>query len=120
MTGCVLARVGRYRTWVTTESRDLGNSSPSFAGAACSSFPSAEGVEDAAFVFNKPSQPNGSEVDIEEAVVDLFEADIVASQEAADGHAVRVPADASVGADEASFKMTRIGDEFQGLGKRSG
>ena len=89
---------------MTVKSRDLGNSSPSFASASSSSLPSSEGVEDEAFGFNKATEPDGSEVDVEQAVVNLLKADVMTSEEPADRDALGVPADATVGTDKASLE----------------
>jgi hypothetical protein len=55
-------------------------------------------------------------------VVNFFEADVVASEEAADGDAVAVPAEATVGADESSLEVAGVGDgvELVGKGSRGG
>ncbi len=46
----------------------MGNSSPSFVGASSSSFLPPKGVEEDAFVFDKATKPDGTEVDFEEDV----------------------------------------------------
>ena len=68
----------------------MGCSPPSFVGASSSSFLPPEGVEDEAFVFDKATKPDGTEVDVEEAVVNLFESDVVTCEDLADGNAVGV------------------------------
>ncbi len=105
---------------MTVKSRDLGNSSPSFVGATSSSFPSAEGVKDSVFGFNESTEPDRTEVDVEEAVVNLLEADVMTSEEPADGDAFGVPADATIGADETSLEVARVGDGLEGFGEGPG
>ena len=96
----------------------MGYSSPSFVGASSSSFLPPEGVEDEAFVFDKATKPDGTEVDVEEAVVNLFESDVVTCEDLADGNAVGVPPDAAVGGDSASLVVARVDDGLEGLGER--
>ena len=52
------------------------------------------------FGFNETTEPDGTEVNVEEAVVNLLEADVMTSEEPADGDAFGVPADATIGTDE--------------------
>ena len=47
-------------------------------------------------MFEEVSEPDGAEVDVEEAMVNLLEADVVAGEELADGDTVSIPSDASV------------------------
>ena len=54
--------------------------------------------------------PHRTEIYIEEAVVNLFEADVVASEEGGDQNPVGVPTDAAIMGDEASLEMPWIGD----------
>ena len=61
--------------------RDLGNSSPSFVGATSSSFPSSEGVKDAVLGFNESTEPDRTKVDVEQAAVNLLEADVMTYEE---------------------------------------
>ena len=103
---------------MTVKSRDLGNSSPSFVGATSSSFPSTEGVKNSVFGFNETTEPDRTEVDVEEAVVNLLEADVMTCEESADGDAFGVPADATVGTDEASLEVARVGNGLEGFGER--
>ena len=46
--------------------------------------------------FNESTEPDGTEVDVEEAVVNLLEADVMTCEEPADRDAPGVPADAAV------------------------
>ena len=61
-----------------------------------SSFPGIGRVDDEAFLFEEVSEPDRTEVDVEEAEVNLLEADVVAGEELADGDAMGVPTDTSV------------------------
>ena len=65
--------------------------------------------------FNESTEPDGTEVDVEQAVVNLLKADIMTSEEPADRDALGVPADAAVGTDEASLEMARVGDGLEGF-----
>ncbi len=69
------------------------------------------------FGFNETTEPDGTEVNVEEAVVNLLEADVMTSEEPADRDALGVPADAAVGTDEASLEMARVGDGLEGFGE---
>ena len=46
-------------------------------------------------------------------MVNLFETDAVAGEESTDGHAIGVPANASIGAHESGLEMARIGDGLE-------
>ena len=81
---------------MTLESRDLLYSSPSFGSASLSTFPMVGRVDDEAFLFNEAAQPDRTEVDVEESLVNLLEADVLTFEELADGHSILVPPDASV------------------------
>ncbi len=48
------------------------------------------------FGFNETTEPDRTEVDVEEAVVNLLEADVMTSEEPADGDALGIPADATI------------------------
>ncbi len=65
--------------------------------------------------FNETTEPDGTEVNVEEAVVNLLEADVMTCEEPADRDALGVPADATVGTDEASLEMARVGDGLEGF-----
>ena len=69
------------------------------------------------FGFNETTEPDGTEVNVEEAVVNLLEADVMTSEEPADGDALGVPADATIGADETSLEVARVGDGLEGFGE---
>ena len=64
-------------------------------------------------------EPDGTEVDVEEALVNLLEADVVAGEELADGDSVGIPTDATVLGDEASLEVAGIGDGLERLWKGS-
>lgn len=105
---------------MTLESRDLLYSSPSFGCASLSSFPVVGGVDDEAFLFDETAQPDRTEVDVEESLVNLLEADVLALEELADGHAVVVPPDTTVSRYETSLEVAGIGDGLQGCREGSG
>ncbi len=77
------------------------------------------GVDDAAFVFDEATEPDGSEVDVEEPVINLLEADVVAGEKLADADAIGIPADASVCADESGLEVPGIGDWLEAGGEGS-
>ena len=68
-------------------------------------------------MFKEVTEPDRSEVDVEEAVVNLLEADVVSCEEGADEDAVSVPPDAAVVRHEADIEMARVGDGLEGAGK---
>jgi len=63
------------------------------------------------------AKPDGTEIDVEEAPVNLFQSDVVASEQGSDEDAVRVPADASVARDETGLEMARVGDGLELFGE---
>ncbi len=67
--------------------------------------------------YNESTEPDRTEVDVEQAVVNLLEADVMTSEKPADRDALGVPADAAVGTDESSLEMARVGDGFEGFGE---
>ncbi len=69
------------------------------------------------FGFNESTEPDRTEVDVEEAVVNLLETDVMACEESTDRDALCVPADATVGADETSLEVARVGDGLEGFGE---
>ena len=70
--------------------------------------------------FNETTEPDRTEVDIEEAVVNLLETDVKACEESADRDALGVPADATVGADKTSFEVAGVGEGLEGFGEGPG
>ena len=56
------------------------------------------------------TEPEGTEENVEDAVVDLLEADVVTGQEMTDRDTTSVPADTAVLADLAKLEVSRIGD----------
>jgi hypothetical protein len=71
------------------------------------------GIEDEAFVFEEVAKPDGTEINVEKAPVNLFQPDVVASEQGGDEDAVGIPADAAVARDEAGLEMARIGDGLE-------
>ncbi len=67
--------------------------------------------------FNESTEPDRTEVDVEEAVVNLLETDVMACEEAADGDALGVPTDATVGTDETSLEVAWVCDGLEGFGE---
>ena len=65
--------------------------------------------------FNESTEPDRTEVDVEQAMVNFLEADVMTCEEPADRDALGVPADAAVGTDEASLEMARVGDGLEGF-----
>jgi hypothetical protein len=61
-------------------------------------------------VFEEVAEPHRTEVDVEEATVNLLEADVVPRQEGGDEDAVGVPANPAVTRDETGLEMARVGD----------
>ena len=61
-----------------------------------SSFAIVGGVDDEAFLFDETAQPDRTEVDVEEAVVNLFKADVLPFEELADRDSILIPPDAAV------------------------
>ena len=61
-------------------------------------------------MFEEVAKPDRTEVDIEEATVNLLKADVVPRQEGGDEDAVGVPANSPVTRDETSLEMARVGD----------
>lgn len=55
--------------------------------------------DDAAEAFVEPAEVALVEVDVPQAVVDRFEADVLLHQGMTDGHAVRLPPDAAIATD---------------------
>ena len=80
---------------------------------------STEGVDDAPLGFDEAAEPDGSEVDVEEPVIDLLESDVEPAEKVADVDPAAEPADASVGADPADFEVLGVRDRLEDLGKRS-
>ena len=74
-------------------------------------------VNDAAFGFDELTEPYGSEEDVEEAVIDLLEADGQLGEEMADVDPVVHPSDPTVGADTSDHEVLRIRDRGEGLGE---
>ena len=65
-------------------------------------------------MFKEVTEPDRPEVDVEEAVVNLLECDVVSGKEGADEDAVSVPPDPTVVRDEADIEMARVGDGLEG------
>ena len=66
------------------------------------------------------TQPDGSEVDVPEVVVDLLEADALGGQDVAHIDPVGVPSDASVPADSSDLEVSRVLDRREVFRERSG
>src|SRR3972149_2801128 len=77
-------------------------------------------IDDPAAAFVEAPEAAVVKVDVPEAVVDRFEADVLLQQSVADGHAVAMPADAAVAADAPHFEMAGILGREQPRRKRVG
>ena len=66
------------------------------------------------------AQPDGTEIDVPEVVVDLLESDELGSEDVADVDPVRVPSDASVPADSSDLEVSWVLDRGDVLRERSG
>ena len=66
-------------------------------------------------MFEEVAEPHGTEVDVEEALVNLFETDVVTTQECADENTGGVPTDAAVLGDETGLEVTWVGDGLERL-----
>ena len=66
------------------------------------------------------AQPDGSEVDVPEVVVDLLEADGLCGENVAHVDPVRVPSDASVPADSSDLEVSGVFDRREVFQERSG
>jgi hypothetical protein len=75
-----------------------------------SSLHSTLGVNDPTFLLNEVAEPDGSEVDVEEPVVEGLEADGLTGDQVADVDPVVEPADASVPTDAPNLDVLEIGD----------
>jgi len=73
------------------------------------------GVDDEAFAFKKVAQPNRTEVDVEEALVNLFKSDLVASEQGGDEDAVSVPTDPAIARNQTGLEVPRIRDGLEFL-----
>ena len=71
-------------------------------------------------MFEEVAEPYRPEVDVEEAVVNLLEADVMAGDQGADGDAVGVPPDPAVVGDESSLEVTWVRERLELLGKGFG
>ena len=58
--------------------------------------------------FEPPTECEGAEVDIPDAIIDFFEADIGSDADVGDVDPLMVPTDASVGTDVAHLEAVRI------------
>ena len=65
------------------------------------------------------AKPDRTEIDVEQAPVNLFQPNVVASEQGGDEDAVCIPADASVARDEAGLEMARIGHGLELFGVRA-
>ncbi len=81
---------------------------------------SAVVVFDLSLLFMEATEFDGSEIDFPEAVIDLFEADVLLCQQMADVDPVRVPADAAVATDAADLEVSGVLEGRQLLGERPG
>lgn len=72
--------------------------------------PGVGGVGDEALSFEEVTEPDRPEVDVEEAVVNLLEADVVPGEEGADEDPVSVPPDPAVVRDEPSLEVAWVGE----------
>lgn len=70
-------------------------------------------------MFEEVAKPDKTEVDIEEATVNLFEPDVVTGEQGGDKDAVCVPADASVARDEAGLEVPWVRDGLEVLRERT-
>ena len=70
-------------------------------------------------MFEEMAKPDGTEVDVGEALVNLFESDVVTTKQGADENAVGVPPDAAVARDEAGLEMPWVGDGLKCLRVRA-
>src|SRR3970282_1910918 len=77
-------------------------------------------IDDPAAAFVEAPEAAVVKVDVPEAVVDRFEADVLLQQSVADGHAMAMPADAAVAADAPHFEMAGILGREQPRRKRGG
>lgn len=74
------------------------------------SFRSSEVIGDVEFGLNEATEPDGTEIDVEETEVNFFEADGLLGEDGADVDPVAAPADAAVGGDPADEEVGRVGD----------
>ena len=66
------------------------------------------------------AEPDGSEVDVPEVVVDLLEPDVLLSENVAHVDPVRVPSDTSVPADSPDLEVSGVLDGRDAFRERSG
>lgn len=78
--------------------------------AASSSLFVPAGVNDAALGFDETSEPDGTEIDVEQAVVNWLEADGLFGEQVADIDPVVEPADAAVATHTPNLEVLGIGD----------
>ncbi len=79
---------------------------------------SAVVVFDVSLLFMKATEFDGSEIDFPEAVIDLFEADVLLSEKMADVDPAGVPTDAAVATDTADLEVGGVLEGRQLSGKR--
>jgi hypothetical protein len=77
-------------------------------------------VFNVSLLFMEATEFDGSEIDFPEAVVDLFEADVLLSEEMADVDPAGVPTDAAVATDAADLEVSGVLEGRQLYGERPG
>ena len=79
-----------------------------------------ESIDDSTLGFVKATEPDGTEIDIEEASFEELEADLLFGEELTDANAMAEPADAAVVADEADIEVGRVGEGREAFGEGTG
>lgn len=75
----------------------------------------AEVIKDSHLLLYEAAEPDRSEADVEEAVVDFLEADVLLGEQRADVDPVVEPADASISRHEPAFEVIRVCEWRQAL-----
>jgi hypothetical protein len=86
---------------------------PSLVVATFSPRGAAVTIDDAELLFNKASEPDRTEIDIEQAGVNFLEADVLLGEEVRDVHPVVASAGPAVPRHEPNLEVVRIGDRLQ-------
>jgi hypothetical protein len=102
----------RPGTWVTKKSEDIGNSYDVVVVSIS--------ILDAHVPLKETTEFERAEEDVPDAVVDFFEADILASTDDGDIDPTVVPTDAAVSANVSDFKAVGIFERRQWVGHLPG
>jgi hypothetical protein len=79
-----------------------------------------DSIDDSSLGFVEATEPDGTEIDVEEASFEELEADMLFGEELTDADTMAKPADAAVVTDEADVEVGWVGEGREAFGEGTG